>query len=561
MAPLWRFTPLVIPMGVSVVLLIVLIILGYRQRRNPLAIPYLFFMVELLIWMSMSILELLTLDLELGLVFSDMLYLGIAFAPATWLGIVLIYTDKQRLLARLLPALLIAPVLTNLVIWTNASHHLWRGDAYRDITTTWFPFTTVEYGAWFQFVYLPSAYVVTFFATFFLVRAYFQKDRVYRTQILMMLTSLYLPFSIEILYRLGFELIPHFNAATFVFPISGVLLGWALLRFQFLKLTPIAMERVVEHMEGLMIVLDLQHQVVDINRIAIDRLAAGRRDLIGRHIKDLFPNHSDVVHRISHADNLQDEIRVEQPGEVRHFALQLSPIRYKSGNFAGKLILLNDITERKATEQALREHSRELAILEERGRIARDLHDSVNQTLFAASVLADLLPEAIEKKPAKLHEYALSIRQLTHGATAQMRLILLELYPDALAQTELNTVLRHLCVAHTGDTGIAVDYAGGAPVQVERSVQMAFYRIAQEALHNIRKHSNASTIKLSLMQHDACLELIIEDNGTGFDIQSKFDGHFGLRNMQERAEEVGATLNIVSQVNQGTKIRAMKETP
>jgi PAS domain S-box-containing protein len=560
MHPLWRLTPLLIPMGVSVLLLIVLITLGYRNRRNPLAIPFMFFMVELLILMTMSILELITVDFELSLLFSDLSFLGTTFLPATWLSIVLIYTDKRRLLAHLLPALLVVPVLTNFIIWSNDYHHLWRGDSYRDVTTTWFPMMIYDYGSWYQSVYLPAAYVVTFFATFLLVRAYFQKERIYRTQIMMMLVSLYLPVSIDILYRMGFELIPHFNASIFVFPISGVLLGWALLRFQLLKLTPIARARVVEYMEDLMVVLDQQHHVVDVNTAAIKRLAAHRRDLIGRHVHDLFPDQADFVQRVVHTDNLQDEISVGYAGEVRHFALQVSPIRYPSGSSAGKLLLLNDITERREAEQVLRVQARELAILEERGRIARDLHDSVNQTLFAASALADLLPKAIDKKPEKLHEYALNIRQLTQGATAQMRLILLELYPDALAQTELNTILRHLCVAFTGDTGMVVDFEGGHQIQVERSVQLAFYRIAQEALHNICKHANASKVSVRLTQQNACVELVIEDNGVGFGVHSTPNGHFGLRNMQQRAEEVDATLEIVSQISQGTKIRVMKET-
>jgi two-component system, NarL family, sensor histidine kinase LiaS len=90
---------------------------------------------------------------------------------------------------------------------------------------------------------------------------------------------------------------------------------------------------------------------------------------------------------------------------------------------------------------------------------------------------------------------------------------------------------------------------------------MAFYRIAQEALHNTRKHSNASQINVSLVREKTCVELIIEDNGTGFDVQSTAGGHFGLKNMQQRAEAVGATLDIYSQINQGTRIRVMKENP
>ena len=556
--PLWRFTPLAMPMGVSVLLIIILISLGARRRQNPLAIPYLFFMGELLIWMSTSLLEILTLDHTLSQFLADLSFLGVAFLPVTWLTIVLVYTDKRRLLTRWLPALLLVPVLTNLMIWTNSQHHLWRGESFRDLTTTWFPITVYQYGPWFYAIYLPYAYLVTLAATILLVWALIVKGKVYRAQISIMLTALYLPLSIEILHRLGYELVPHFNASTLIFPISGLLLGWSLLRFQFLNLTPIARERVIENMESLLLVVDQLHQIVDINPAARSFFALNNQGLIGKHLQELFPNQGELVQRISTAFSLRDEIKLDRAGELHTFELQVSPIRYRSGNAAGQLILLNNISERKATEQMLHEQSRQIAILEERRRIARDLHDSVNQTLFAASTLADLLPIALDKKPEKLREYASSIRQLTQGATAQMRLILLELYPDALLQTNLGTILRHLCLSFTGDTGTPIDYAASPHIHVESDVQMAFYRIAQEALQNTRKHADASHVSVRLLQQDAYLELVIQDNGRGFDVGRTLGGQFGVRNMHERAQAVGATLSIISQANQGTTIKVMK---
>lgn len=561
MNPQWHYTPLVIPMGFSIGLIIALMVLGYRQRQNPLALPFLLLMGESLIWMSMSLLEVSTLNLELSLFFADASFLGITFLSVTWLYISLIYTGARQHLRRLLPWLLIVPVLTNVIIWTNPLHHLWRGDSYRDLTTTWFPISVYNYGWWFYNVHIPFAFILTFLATFFLLRSLLFRNKVYRVQIIVMLAALYLPLTLDIIDRMGFEPIPYYNSSTLVFPISGLLVGWSLLRLQFLNLMPIARDRVVENMESLMVVLDLQHRVVDVNPAAKRHLMRGKTDIIGMPIQQVFHNDADLVTRIINKVYLNQEIKLDQFGEARTYALQVSPITYRSGGVAGQLLLLNDITERKNTERTLNEQAQQVAILEERQRLAQELHDSVNQTLFAAGALADLLPKAIELKPEKVQEYALSIQQLTHGATAQMRLILLELYPDALIQADLSTILKHLCVAHTGDTGTPIDFTASPHIQLERDDQMAFYRITQEALQNIRKHTEATRIIVKLSKHDDTMILMIQDDGIGFDVTDTPAGHFGLQNMRQRAEAVGARLEIVSAVNQGTKITITKDIP
>lgn len=561
MNPQWHYTPLVIPMGFSIGLIIALMFLGYRQRQNPLALPFLLLMGESLIWMSMSLLEVSTLNLELSLFFADASFLGITFLSVTWLYISLIYTGARQHLRRLLPWLLIVPVLTNVIIWTNPLHHLWRGDSYRDLTTTWFPISVYNYEWWFYNVHIPFAFILTFLATFFLLRSLLFRNKVYRVQIIVMLAALYLPLTLDIIDRMGFEPIPYYNSSTLVFPISGLLVGWSLLRLQFLNLMPIARDRVVENMESLMVVLDLQHRVVDVNPAAKRHLIRGKTDIIGMPIQQVFHNDADLVTRIINKVYLNQEIKLDQFGEARTYALQVSPITYRSGGVAGQLLLLNDITERKNTERTLNEQAQQVAILEERQRLAQELHDSVNQTLFAAGALADLLPKAIEMKPEKVQEYALSIQQLTHGATAQMRLILLELYPDALIQADLSTILKHLCVAHTGDTGTPIDFTASPHIQLERDDQMAFYRITQEALQNIRKHTEATRIIVKLSKHDDTMTLMIQDDGIGFDVTDTPAGHFGLQNMRQRAEAVGARLEIVSAVNQGTKITITKDIP
>lgn len=202
----------------------------------------------------------------------------------------------------------------------------------------------------------------------------------------------------------------------------------------------------------------------------------------------------------------------------------------------------------------LYEQAQTAAVLEERQRLARELHDSVNQNLFAAIGLADLIPKAFVKKPEKVVSYAADISQLTRGALAQMRMILLELYPEALVKTPLQDLLQYLCNALTGSTSVVVNFVSTGNVLLSEESQLAYYRIAQEALHNIETHADATRVSVKLTQYDDEITLVIHDNGRGFDLDTIPAGHFGIKNMQDRAEHIGAELEITTTMEAGTTV-------
>lgn len=561
MDPQWQYTPLVIPLGVSIGLICILILLGLHQWQQRIAKPFVIFMLCLLIWMVASVLEVITLNLRLSLFFADLSFLGITFFSVAWLSIVMIYTGRNQLLWRVLPYVMILPIVTNIVIWTNPLHNLWRGASYRDLTLTWFPVSFYEYGPWFYVGHIPFALLTVIVAIFLLVRSVTFRQGTYQRQSISLIIALILPVMVALLHELGVQPIPYYNASSLIFPISGVLVGWAVLNFSFLDLTPIARDQVVETMQDLMIVLDNNNRVRDINPIAKQRLFTDQIAIIGETIEALLPDGSAFIKMLhtTHPQQIyRDEIDLPYAGEVRSYEVLVSPIQPVSGQVTGQVFLLRDITERRKSEQAVYEQLQQVAILEERQRMARELHDSVNQTLFAAGTLANLLPMAVEKKPEKVPEYARDIKQLLQGATAEMRLILLELYPDAIAKMDLDVILRQMCQAFTGLTGITVNINLQAQIQLEKDVQFAFYRIAEEALNNINKHTDASTVSVQLQCKNHQVQLHIQDNGPGFDATQTPGGHFGLENMRNRAATVGATLDIISNATDGTTILLSK---
>ncbi len=203
----------------------------------------------------------------------------------------------------------------------------------------------------------------------------------------------------------------------------------------------------------------------------------------------------------------------------------------------------------------LYEHAQALAALQERQRLAQNLHDAVNQSLFSAGLIAEVLPRLWERDPAAARRSLEDLRRLTRGAQAEMRVLLAELRPATLTDAELGELLRLLGNAFTGRTNlpvvVVVNGAGSLPAEI----QVALYRICQEALNNIAKHARASQVKIDVHHAPERLELQIRDNGCGFDPANQIpSGHYGLGMMRERAEAVGARLTVTSQPKQGTEI-------
>jgi nitrate/nitrite-specific signal transduction histidine kinase len=168
----------------------------------------------------------------------------------------------------------------------------------------------------------------------------------------------------------------------------------------------------------------------------------------------------------------------------------------------------------------LYEHAEESAVAAERNRLARDLHDAVSQTLFSVSLIAEVLPRIYARDPAQGAQRLDELRQLTRGALAEMRALLLELRPAALADAKLPDLLKQLGEAVTGRVRIPVEVATEGSGELPTSVRLAFYRIAQEALNNVAKHSGARKAKVSLaplVGHPDGARLAGEDDGAGFD--------------------------------------------
>lgn len=208
----------------------------------------------------------------------------------------------------------------------------------------------------------------------------------------------------------------------------------------------------------------------------------------------------------------------------------------------------------------LRAQVEKTAIAAERSRLARDLHDAVTQTLFSSSLIAEVLPKIWERNQEEGRKRLEELRQLARGALAEMRTLLLELRPATLVDASLDDLLRQLSEATIGRARVPVTLKIEGHEVLPFDVKIAFYRIAQEALNNIAKHSGASKAEVTLkydyvnQEGKQAVRLIISDNGRGFDPYHITGEHLGIGIMRERTEAIGAGLIVDSRIGKGTDI-------
>lgn len=195
------------------------------------------------------------------------------------------------------------------------------------------------------------------------------------------------------------------------------------------------------------------------------------------------------------------------------------------------------------------------AALQERQRLAQNLHDAVNQSLFSATLIAEVLPRVWERDVEVGRRSLEDLRRLTRGAMAEMRALLAELRPLVLTDSDLRDLLRQLGDALTGRTDISVALSvTGKARSLPSDVQVAIYRLCQEALSNVGKHAQAQHVTIALAYGAADLRLYIEDDGSGFDLAALHPGRHGLGMMRERAAAIGAALQVTSRPGGGTRI-------
>jgi PAS domain S-box-containing protein len=209
----------------------------------------------------------------------------------------------------------------------------------------------------------------------------------------------------------------------------------------------------------------------------------------------------------------------------------------------------------------LHRQSQELAAMKERQRLAHELHDSVSQTLFTSSVIAESALRQWKNNPDKSYSLLKQIHELTSNAMAEMRVLLLELRPKSLSQVSFEQLLRQFSQSVQARRKVDFDMEIDEMPPLPMDVKIGLYRIVQEALSNVTKHSGAQSAKITVKNQANRLELTISDDGQGIHWDTVSPTSMGLSIMRERAESINASLEINSAVGRGTEIKVIWRAP
>jgi len=348
-------------------------------------------------------------------------------------------------------------------------------------------------------------------------------------------------------------------------------------------------ERIVEDLNVWVDVYDADLNILLWNKVAEEISGYSRQEVIGR--REIWEwSYPDETYRAAiiakSASLLRDHQALEyfetlmrcKNGETKIMWWNSRRLVEAGGVVYGAITFGYDITDRKRAEEALLkahneilslyvEHARlyqqaeRLAVMEERQRLARDLHDSVTQSLYSLTLFAETgLRAAVAGDLEHVEAYFGRLAETAQDALKEMRLLVYELRPPALEREGLVGAIQRRLDAVERRAGVRARVLADATIELPRAVEEGLYRIAQEALNNALKHAEATTVTVRIGILDGRVELEVSDDGVGFDCDAIANGGgMGLVSMRERAEELGSALQIASAPGRGTTVSVSVE--
>lgn len=309
---------------------------------------------------------------------------------------------------------------------------------------------------------------------------------------------------------------------------------------------------IFESLHDPVILLDSQNRVTNMNhaaaRLLIGAAVPGDIYYDPQRTAPALPWLADelTTFAASEATTLNFEKSFNTADGLRYFDVKLEQMLDISEKYSGVVVLLNDLTERKRA-----------AVMAERERLARELHDSVTQSLYSLSLFAEWgsgLLDAGELEPAR--ERLARIGEISQQALREMRLLLYELRPSVLDEDGLIGALQSRLAAVEQRVGVTANLQANLTVDLPSHVEECLYHIAQEALNNALKHAEAEAVFITVQADESSILLEVTDTGVGFDpARVDEDGRLGLANIRARAERLGGTLELISAAGQGTTVR------
>ena len=411
---------------------------------------------------------------------------------------------------------------------------------------------------------LPTVMLITYivlllFASSLVYIGLLVRAPLHRWSIAIILTGILIPRALIPLQVLGVIGFTTVAPLTISYDINGLMLMLALFRFQMFDVIPLARERVIQRMRDGVLILDLQNRVVEINARAetlIDRPAS---HCMGKEVS-LALQHSPQLLQAVLASQAGATIDIGAGDGQRCIEVRASTLVDDAALPLGRLFLLHDVTERKRTQAQLLRQQRALATLQERERVARELHDGLGQVLGYVNMQAQATRNVYARNQDTMaDEYLTHLISVAQDAYADLHDEVLEVQHATDDELALIDSLQRLLQRYSEhyDIHSQLTIPPRWNTKITPAMQIQVIRIVQEALSNARKHAHAHNVHVDLYDRDGQLHVTVEDDGVGFDTAQaeNIDEHkYGLRFMRERAMSMAGSIHIQSAPDKGTRV-------
>lgn len=558
----YAYSPQIWPLFSAVFLFLALAIYSWRRRSVPGAVPFMIGCLFAAGYAFGTLMETAAVGLSTKIFwfkFQAPLQLPIVTAitcfildyawPGRWL-------TRRNLILLSIPCLLIAGLTL-----TNDLHHLnWRGFVYEGKVIPLRGLANLI-GLAYAFIGLEALNLIAF-------GWLFMRSPQHRWAVVIMLVGQLVGrtvYTLEAARR--FQYILHFDMLGMAFEF--LMYAIALFGFRILDPIPLARRTVIQQLQTGMLVLDPQGMIVSLNPAAQAILGRSEKQAVNHSIQELLPDCAGLIGDLQSAGKVQTEISLPEGhrdavgagADARYYQVEVSPLKDWRGVEIGRLLLLQDVTEQKRAQAQIFEQQQVVATLQERERLAHELHDNLGQVFGYVSMQAQAIRKqardgdlsAIEPQLTRLAEVA----QETHR---EIRESIFGLRSSPAEQWFFFTALRqHLdaCQEHYGlRTELAIP-SGLSEDVISPGAGVQLLRVIQEAVTNARKHGHAGCVQVSFRTEDRQVLVTVSDDGCGFDLaqlESQEEGHYGLVFMHERMAQIGGSVSISTQPGSGTQV-------
>ncbi len=496
-----------------------------QRRPAPSASTLMWMSLSASFWALMYTMELASTTVNAKTFWSNMVMLGIVSTAATWLIFALEYSGNTHWLqARWLALLAVQPIVMVVLAWTNDSHHLVRKEFLLD-TSQSFIGTRIIFGPafWFHAVY---SYSLNTLGIVLVLRTIMRFSREHRGQVILLVLASLFPFVANIFHLSGLLRFP-IDPTPIAFTITGVLIAWALFRFQLLELVPVAYDLVIKSMGDAVFVLDKNSRILDLNPAAqalINRPQQG--EFVGKRLTQIVPEREEFLLQFRDVMELQTEIEVLYDGQLRNFALRITPLYDRRHKVNGRLIVLHDITETKKIERELRRAKEEAEAASRTkstflANMSHELRTPLNAIIGYTTLMRDgMYGEINERQMQRMERVVENSQHLLKLINDVLDISKIEagkmdLYLETFEVAPLLRDILSDVQASAAEKGNQIITQIPPQLGTLHADKTKVHQILLNIMSNAAKFTEKGTIHFTVQRHDSRMRFTIQDTGIG----------------------------------------------